>query len=388
MPAAPKPVPNRFQPMGKEPALPQEAAGSPGKVVIWVVIVIVLAVAAYLALRNVLKGPDTGSVTPTVAPTVEVSLEDKLYAKEVLDDELAEGKKEDSAFVLTDQTVGKASEAEYAILGLMVQRYTSFTRVQFTVANIGDTGEVFPLTTSVYDSGNKLLTLTMNSISNDDSGLGYYDNINLDTSVLSTLTHDGDTSNKVEKYVLKMKDNLGYVLQVLTTTTGENLVILDVKEQVEVIDTTPTATQPLTSIVVPTTPSASQQTTDLETQFSKGAQEINTGTTGNNTQVARYNYADGVQLFTWNLYLNVGKDKYPNVKGRIEDNKLIIEVSNYSKTSSPVSTINFSSVKDISKVDVSVTDHVAKYEFYLSKPMEYRMLFVEADNILRFEVKH
>jgi len=260
--------------------------------------------------------------------------------------------------------------------------------VQFSIANNGDTGEVFPLTTAVYDNGNKLLTLTMNKIATDDSGLGYYDSINLDTSLLATLTHDGDTSNKVEKYVLKMKDNLGYVLQVLTTTTGENLVILDVKEQAEVTETTPTTTQPVTTSVVPTTPSVSQQTTDLETQFSKGAQEINTGTTGNSTQVVRYNYADGVQLFTWNLYLNVSKDKYPNVKGRIEENKLIIEVSNYSKTSSPVSTINFSSVRDISKVDVSVTDHVAKYEFYLSKPMDYRMLFVEADNILRFEVKH
>src|SRR3989304_676077 len=100
--------------------------GSPAKVIIWVVIVVVLAVAAYLALRNVLKGPDTGTTTGTPTPTVELTAQDRLVSKDVLADGLAAGKQQDAAYVLTDQTVGKASEAEYGVQGLFVQKYTSF----------------------------------------------------------------------------------------------------------------------------------------------------------------------------------------------------------------------------------------------------------------------
>lgn len=398
LPSSDKMARSKLTAVGQE-SMPAEG-GSPAKVIIWVVIVVVLAVGAYLALRNVLKGPDNNSVTQTPTPTAAATLEEQLVSQEVLDDALASNLKAAAAFVLTDQTAGKASDAQYTIQNLQVQKYTSFTRMQFAVANNGDTAEAFPLVTASYNATNKLLTITFNSISNDDSGLGYYDTVNLDTSNISTLTHDGETTNKVEKYILKMKDNKGFVLQTFAEN-GQNLVVLDVKEQAQTSPITPAVTGTTAPAVTGTTTpaatvsptgAADQTTTDLNgTQFSMGTQAINTGATGNNfPRFVKFTYSDSQQFFTWNENIDpkVTKDKYPNVSGQIQDNKLTVKVANYISANIPLTTVNLTSVRDVSKVDVSVTNHVVSYVFYLNKPMNYRLLFDQTNSVFRVEIKH
>lgn len=387
---------------GEDGAVPAEGGkGSPAKIVIWVLIIIVLAAAAYLGLKSYLnKGADTTAQTtptPTVEPTADPA--DKILAAETLEDTAATGLQADSKFIASDQAVGEASESAYIIKSMLIQPYTTFTRIQYVVQSDGD--KPFPQTTVVYGSALKNIDLTMNNVTTDQSQLAVGDVANIPSSVIMSVEHTDGGANKAT-YSFKLTQDARFVLHTITSTDGSsNMVVLDIKPAVAPSPTPSVSTTanltptPSTSVSVTATPSPTTTgATGLSNNFSTTDQSISSDVTDNSITLSHYHYGDSPSKFSYYLDLTGGDKPYPNVSAKYESTKITVTINNIfwdgivGNGGSGSTDFAAKGVRDVKKVTITNSNHISIYTFELSKPIQYKLYIDETTKQLKLDFKH
>jgi len=383
--------------------------GTSGRIVVWVVAVITVAAAAYFGIKSFVNKPATENTTPTVAPTVEptMSIAEQIMDDTVKADSQASNVKVNSAFVTTNQTVGKASTtAEYTLTDLTVQKYETFTRFNFTLSGAMTTPTVtgvvdpFPVITATYDKTNNTITLLFTQMASNVSAFTTADSVAIGTPNIDSLTHDISVPADQEKYVIELSSQAGYVMQVVTAS---NLLIVDVKDIKPVATTVVPTTVAVTGTVTvsptvrPTVTVAVTPASGSSTEFSKTSQSITSTLSTNTFQlISGYNY--GVTHFTssngetYNNMLTYQKQfsgtVYPNVDAQLDGTTLTINIHNYATANMAKQTVTFPTNPSVTHLEAQVTNHVLTYTLYEVTAKDYRIIFDMDHQVMLLQVRN
>lgn len=366
-------------------------SNSAGKIVIWVVIIVALAVAAYLGLKTYLgdNSSNGNDVVPTIIPTPSPDPADTIISSTVLPDDTAPELQKEKSYSNKAQAVGIESENEYTIDKVFIQKYESFTRVQWTLST--ESQEVFPLSNAEFDKETGDLMITMDNVVADNSGLDFDQSVDVTESVITKLTHNTVPENQ-EKYSLSLSQDSKFVLHTIEGAV-DNLVVIDILEP----EVTPTEA-PDEAVDVTVTPTEEPEPTsapggiNLSNEFSTGVQKITTNTTADTVTLSKYSYFDGTSFFTYKLILKGGDAPYPNVESKLEDSTLKVVISNVAVDAivgnGGTGSTTFQGAIGTTGVDIANSNRKSIYTFNLTGEKEYRTYIDEEEDILYILIKH
>jgi len=387
-----------------------ERSGGAKSTVAWMIIIIAVSVAAYFGVNNYLDSHTTDTNNENdvveVVPTATPSSQDKIVSTQILEDTVAINAQPGEAFILEDQKIGEQSDSTFTIESVSVQPYTTFIRYEIEVAPEVATTEnesdqvasnSYPVAEIVYKES--AITLNISNINTDNSSFGYEETLSIDDSIIQDILHTVAEGTN-EAYLITLQEEKSFILHVIEGKDGQNSkIVLDILELAREDDEVkPTAqvddesVSETTSTPVPTVTTVVSGST--ETKFSKGAQSLNTGTTGNVATLLGYFFRDHAEEnpYVFRYEFRISGD-YPNVEANLDENMLTITIKNLARDNITGNggtghRDDFYGAKNIKELNVVNKNNVSTYTFELTKPLEYRLLTHDADNRIYLEIKH
>lgn len=256
------------------------------KIIFILVILLLLGAGAYFIFKKP-KLEDTKDTDTTVEEEQDTQLEEE----EVIIEE--EG--DFTGFSSTDQTLGVATEDMFNIESITDESKTGYHRFSF---NLSTTGTDDPYVTAKYNASTGVIRVELNSIDEDDSGIGFQKERAINNEGIIRLYHAvTSVENKVIYDIGLAKSTIFKLYK--QSGDGQLKVILDVKYPGEVTSTI-----------------------DLgSTEFSTDLQDIS-GIANATIKSYSYSSAGGILKFVWSVTAD-GENPIPSVTGEYLDNETL-----------------------------------------------------------------
>lgn len=150
-------------------------------------------------------------------------VEDVDVSEKALDSSAEEAPSE-SDFLTNDQNIGDESVDEVKITKFEQLGYEGFLRIIFTINSETD----FPLSTASLQAGSNLISLRINGVVEDKSGIAPGNTADVSGSVVSTIFHEVTSEEKLAWYKIGIKAETGFYLHTLESPSR---IVLDIQEQ-------------------------------------------------------------------------------------------------------------------------------------------------------------